>query len=256
MSRTFGAAASVMTLVAVALFAFAFSSALPSPTTVYAGEPTKDPCRDDKGEEICPFFISFDTRINPHDAAQTITGYCRQDHSLDVLEVNEGRGSFIFNASLQTIFNSLKSARAKNKAVLINQKNGRQFWALETGELRLFDARPTANYQYTFAGAACGGFNPASLGPAKPLSAKGAQSAPNPAGQGSSTLPVRLTIYTQPDGSVVLATVPRQTRLTLLGRSRDSLWVKVSYGRLVGWLAANLSGLTPAALQALPELQR
>ncbi len=95
-----------------------------------------------------------DGRLNDGDADQTMTGYCLGDGSLQVWAVNGAEKHPLFTLSAQALQDAIKQAASDQKHILIAEQEGRQLWALESGELQFHDARG-APYDYLFDGGSC-----------------------------------------------------------------------------------------------------
>src|SRR5260221_347184 len=102
-----------------------------------------------------PPYCANDQRVNPYDAAASMTGYCGDDYSLTVYAIDNGQGTLLYNISAQTIAYDLAVAKNMGQDVLINDKMQRQVWAKTTYELQFHDYSGSG-YDYTFRGDLCG----------------------------------------------------------------------------------------------------
>ncbi len=97
-----------------------------------------------------------DGRINDKDAMETMAAYCAADGGLILWAVDaHSLGTRILTLSKQQMSNALAKATSSGQHVLIAEAQGRQVWALKSGEYQLHDARGFV-YDFIFAAHRCG----------------------------------------------------------------------------------------------------
>ncbi|MFN8420585.1 MAG: hypothetical protein U0528_15285 [Anaerolineae bacterium] len=131
--------------VAMLVFLASLSSGF---SDIKAQGPTQDPCRDAEGNEICPHYNSFDTRVNYLDPVASMTAYCRGDHGLDVWIISNSQGQYVYTLSEAQLSNGLGQAIATGQNVIIGNSMSMQVWALPANLLLLHDARN--GYEFSF----------------------------------------------------------------------------------------------------------
>lgn len=225
---------------------------------------TKDPCRDDQGIEICPFYISFDTRVNPNDPLATITGYCQADRSFQVYSIINSEGLYLATATPTQMINGLAAAVKSGRAQVILDIQGMQLIALPTNQLQVADNRTGSGYQFKFSPSFCGlpsNSVAVAVTPATPVKgatkpAIGTTRIVVPAVSASRTeaqARIDLNIRKSPSLSARrLGYIPKGGVMTLIARDEKIQWIKVSYGDLTGWVLAFYTNVQVDAFRALP----
>jgi hypothetical protein len=266
------------------VFLFALTASLggaayaqPVQSSALVATPTKDPCRDDQGNEICPYFIAFDNRVNALDPLAPMTGYCYRDGTFQLYKIINSVGTFLANASRQQVVDGLTLAIRTGQPQLILNVQGYQFAALPNYALQLLDNATGSGYRFTFRPNACalpetiGQFQP-STAPIAPAAAnptatpKGAtaakpsapvvRSGPIPAVSASSTeaqATIDLNIRKEPTNkSRRLGFIPKGGVMKLVAQNESGEWMKVQYGSVTGWVVAFYTNVQVGALKSLP----
>jgi hypothetical protein len=245
----------IIALTTSPLILSAHSNPAQRPESAVLNDPDK--CRDANGNEICPFYIPFDTRINSLDAMATIVGYCHADHSLEIWGIFNNKGEPVYTLSEATILASLKTATSQGRDVLINDKLGFQVWALASGLLKM----TAGSYQFIFAPEVCG-ITGAPQGTSNGNSSSNSSSNVTVPSVSNGT-PVASTITTAElnfragpsKTSQRIGGVPYNVSVNILGSDQTRLWLKVIYNNQVGWIYAAYTKLTPAEIAKLPIVQ-
>src|SRR5579859_2860298 len=112
------------------------------------------PCIPMNHGEEGPLFCAGDHRVNAYDAIAPITAYCEGDGSINVWGIVQGQGYFLYNVSGQQLSSALQLAETTGQDQLIQTEQGRDLWALHSGELELHDEG--TGYNFVFAGDTCG----------------------------------------------------------------------------------------------------
>ncbi len=215
----------------------------------------QDPCRDQFGNEICPYFRSWDGRINAADAIATIVGYCRSDYSIQIYGVENSQGFYVFTVTWKQVYDALVLARQRGY-VLITEKSERQLFALSSSELQM----SAKGYNYRFPGNTCGGFAIPTGNPASAISNPATTPTANPLpadikAQGTATLNIALNLRTQPSFKAsILVVMPRGATVNVIGRTASSQWIYVEYKGKIGWIASYYT-TTNLNLARLPVVQ-
>ncbi len=247
---------------------------------IQAQGPTKDPCRDDEGNEICPHYNSFDARVNYLDPMATITAYCRADRGLDVWIITNTQGQYAYTLSEAQLSNALGQAIATGQTVLIGDSLAMQVLALPANQLLLRDGRN--GYEFSFSPALCGVTANPNYAPPPPTAAPTTE---EPALQNVPSATSDVTVVIVPNGNLATATptptampetsnllvsnitlnlragpgfttkllalIPIGTELTILGRSTDGSWLAVIFSGQQGWIWSPLTGLTSDVISGL-----
>jgi 4-amino-4-deoxy-L-arabinose transferase-like glycosyltransferase len=109
---------------------------------------------------VKPLQYFTDGRLNDADTAATIAAYCLPDAAISVRAIDDPNISSravpreLFSVDGDTIQSKLGDAATSGKHQRIRQQEGRELWALTSGELQLHDTRGIT-YDYVFAGDAC-----------------------------------------------------------------------------------------------------
>jgi len=202
-----------------------------------------DPCRNDKGEEICPHYNSFDDRVNYLDPVATMTAYCRGG-ALEVWLINGYDGQYAYTVSAQDMSSGLSRAISTQQPIVVGDGAALQVIALPSNAFKLHDGR--TGYEFTFNASLCG-ITAAASAPSGGQPAMAAN-----AGNVKTTNIVKLRSTPQLGSSNILGYVPRATVLTVLGRSADSQWLYVDFNGQKGWVAASYTTIRNRALRVLP----
>lgn len=205
-----------------------------------------DPCRNDKGEEICPHYNSFDDRVNYLDPVATMTAYCRSG-ALDVWLINGYDGQYAYSISAQDMSNGLARAISTQQPVVVGDGSALQVIALPGNAFKLHDGR--TGYEFTFSASLCG-ITASASGVSAPGGGQPATAAN--AGDVKTTNIVKLRSTPQLGSRNVLGYVPRASVLTVLGRSADSQWLYIDFSGQKGWVAASFTTIRNRVLRALP----
>jgi hypothetical protein len=246
---------------------------------------TKDPCRDEQGNEICPHYNSFDSRVNYLDPLATITAFCTPARGLDVWIIVNSQGQYVYTASNGQLSDGLGSALVSGQRVLIADQLAMQVWGLPSNQLMLRDGRN--GYEFAFSPALCGvtanmnaaiaatsavtvptvsapsggaSFAPTSVpiatpGPRVVIAPYGSQPKQTAAGEfwGTVRTTSNLNLRTMPSTTLgtLIVSVPSGTALNVIGRSPDSRWLYVEYAGLTGWVYGSFTTIAPEALPTL-----
>jgi hypothetical protein len=232
----------------------------------------KDPCRDDQGNEICPFYIPFDTRVNSLDPMAPMTAYCRSDQSIEVWSIVNNQGQALYTASGAELSAGLVNATRRGADALIRQMNGYQLLATPSAHLKI----AVGAYAFEFAAQVCG---------IEPPAANATNNTPNT----NTTDPVQVNPVGNPDNTTQPITpgvtvdpatlrfvgtttttdgvnfrvlpaltarriggIPFNTTVSILGRNTTGAWLKVYFNEQVGWISSRYTQLAQAQLALLP----
>jgi len=233
------------------------------------------PCIPMNHGEEGPLFCAGDHRVNAYDAIAPITAYCEGDGSINVWGIVQGQGYFLYNVSGQQLSSALQLAETTGQDQLIQTQQGRDLWALHSGELELHDEG--TGYNFVFAGDACGAVStsgspnyvaaqnqnsyvqPTATTAPKPSATPTSRSQDNvaaPAGGLVSFTTGYEKLHKAPGASSdILAYVPRGAAIAVFGRDRSWYWVKITYRGTPGWVSSQYAGLTDTDMRQLRIVQ-
>lgn len=255
------------TLIVLAAFSTVAVQAKDNTPSMGAGSivADKDPCRDEQGNEICPYYSVWDNRINHMDALATIVGYCKQD-SIEIYGVFGSTGEYLYNASHTAILNGLSSAKSRKTNVVIQESRGRQLIALPSGHLQMY----AEGYSYTFSPEYCGiRYSPSGAPVSNPGSTGGTTNAgTNTGGTTTTTGVISTTVVTNTTliadlnfragpsvTSQRIGGIIANNKVGVIGRDASAEWLKISFEDKIGWIAAKYTTIIPAVLEKLPVVQ-
>lgn len=223
------------------------------------------PCRPYNPQKEDPPFCAGDHRINKYDAAAPITAYCQQDNSIDVWSIIQGKGYLLYNVSAAQLVQSLQQAEQTGQDQLIQAAQGRELWALHSGELELH----ADIYYFVFPGDTCGTATDNAVSPASPEQPVFVYPTLTPTPLPEATQPAQDSIPAPAGGMVSVTTgneklhdkasplsnllgyVPRGSTIAIFGRDASGYWVKVIYRGTPGWVSTQYAGLTLAELRQI-----
>jgi hypothetical protein len=215
---------------------------------------TKDPCRDEEGNEICPHYNSFDDRVNYLDPLASMAGFCRPNGSLDIWIVTNDRGQYVYTVSPQQLSDGLGRALATGQAVLIADAAAMQVLALPSNQFMLRDARN--GYEFAFSPALCKvtpSISPAAASAATPSGSSSSQHA-TVAGEVQTTRQVNFRALPS-QRATLIKTLPTGAVLKVLGRTADNQWLNVQVDGELGWVATGYTNIRNRVLFRLPIIK-
>lgn len=114
---------------------------------------TKDPCRDELGNETCDYFGINEGRINLNSETAALAGYC-ENGGVTLYAINGRQGDWQFNASANEIITAVTSAVNSGKAVNVRTSSLVGLVAQPSGQLVM--VHYGSGYQFTFDPLRCG----------------------------------------------------------------------------------------------------
>jgi hypothetical protein len=213
----------------------------------------QDPCRDKDGNEICPHYNSFDSRVNYLDPLATMTAFCLPDGALQVWIITNTKGAFAYIVPAEKMKTGLANAISTQQVVVVGDGLSLQVLALPSNEYRLHDGR--TGYEFTFSPALCGisvdatASTTSSSGSSQPPAAVVAS-----ANDVKTVNIVKFRSSPQLGSRNVIGYVPNATVLKVIGRSADSQWLNIEFDGKTGWVATSFTTIRNRVLRALPVI--